>query len=433
MPESTQLKYRAFLSYAHVDALWAKWLHVHLEAFRIDEDLVGRKTSLGVVPRALRPIFRDRDDFSGGQKLIDATIAELDQSAALIVLCSAISAQRPAVQQEVRLFRSRHPERPVVPVIVDGAFPANFPPALQFEVGRDGAITDRPVTFLGPDLREAGDGKNLGLAKVVAGLTGLDTDVVFRRAERQRHRRRRILTAVTFAIFIVVLSLGGWAELQRHRFATYLELAKSFNAFQVTDVTEGWDDPRLLAQDTLVALREIVSSRSGFGSVKILWFDNRPDLSTAAKQRFLDGMRGVGISIWPQNDISVAREAVRGNFDLVIANYGGPTEKFAYQLLAEIAKKEPAPPLVVYGLEPNPRFAREARCYGAVARATTVDTLFSAVVRALATDTRPRVSDDLRERCIAEEIRPYNTPEWRHWLEDQRAGRSATIPKLNWN
>ena len=55
-------KYRAFLSYAHADIKWAKWLHGRLEAFRIDEDLAGRATPLGPVPKSLRPIFRDRDD-----------------------------------------------------------------------------------------------------------------------------------------------------------------------------------------------------------------------------------------------------------------------------------------------------------------------------------------------------------------------------------
>ena len=81
-----------------------------------------------------------------------------------------VSAGRPAVNEEVRLFRSRHPERPVIPVIVDGSWPENAPPALRYELGTDGKVTDRPITILGSDLREGGDGRALGLAKVVAGL-----------------------------------------------------------------------------------------------------------------------------------------------------------------------------------------------------------------------------------------------------------------------
>jgi len=71
------LKYRVFLSYAHADASWAKWLHGRLESFRFDKELIGRKTSLGTVPKTLRPIFRDREEFSGGHGLTTATIAAL--------------------------------------------------------------------------------------------------------------------------------------------------------------------------------------------------------------------------------------------------------------------------------------------------------------------------------------------------------------------
>ena len=83
MPAPAQFRYRAFLSYPHADTRWAKWLHNKLEGFRIDKDLVGRETELGPIPKTLRPIFRDREDFSGGHTLTAATIAALDASAAL--------------------------------------------------------------------------------------------------------------------------------------------------------------------------------------------------------------------------------------------------------------------------------------------------------------------------------------------------------------
>jgi len=114
-----QFKFSAFLSYAHADARWGAWLHKRLEGYKLDRELVGRVTPRGPVPKTLRPIFRDRDDFSGGQALTDATIAALDASAALIAVCSTVAATRPAVNEEVRLFRSRHPGRPVIPVIIE--------------------------------------------------------------------------------------------------------------------------------------------------------------------------------------------------------------------------------------------------------------------------------------------------------------------------
>src|SRR5262249_41400116 len=145
----------------------------------------------GPVPKGLRPIFRDRDDFSGGHALTDATLAALDSSAALIALCSTVAATRLAVNEEVRLFKSRHPDRPIIPVIIEGDTPGNFPPALRFALAPDGSVTDQPVTILGPDLRVNGDGRDLGVAKIVAGLTGLGTDEIVKRAERSRRRMLR--------------------------------------------------------------------------------------------------------------------------------------------------------------------------------------------------------------------------------------------------
>src|SRR5512135_2947756 len=156
-------KYRAFVSYSHADTQWAKWLHRGLENFHIDRDLVGRQTATGTIPKSLRPIFRDRDEFTAGHTLSDQTQAALEASQALIVICSPASAKSRYVNEEIRLFKSRHAERPVIPLIVAGK-PGDselecFPPALKFRLDADGQITDRSVELLAADVREEGDGK----------------------------------------------------------------------------------------------------------------------------------------------------------------------------------------------------------------------------------------------------------------------------------
>jgi hypothetical protein len=88
LTEPIAFKYHAFISYSHADTSWAKWLHRALENLRIDKDLVGRATATGTIPISLRPIFRDRDDFTAGHTLTDQTLAALDGSAAPIVICS---------------------------------------------------------------------------------------------------------------------------------------------------------------------------------------------------------------------------------------------------------------------------------------------------------------------------------------------------------
>src|SRR5580704_16424312 len=179
----TQFKYRAFLSYSHADAAMAQRVHRRLESFHIDKELVGRVTPAGPIPKALRPIFRDRNDFDAGSSLGAETGTALDGSAALVLLASPHAARSKYANEEVRLFKSRHPDRPVIPLIVDGkpgdAEKECFPLALRFAVTPDGAITDTPTDVLAADLREKGDGFELALAKVVARLIGLAPDDVY--------------------------------------------------------------------------------------------------------------------------------------------------------------------------------------------------------------------------------------------------------------
>jgi tetratricopeptide (TPR) repeat protein len=213
--EAVSFKYRAFLSYSHKDTSWAKWLHGRIEGFRVDKDLVGRDTPMGPIPKNLRPVFRDRHDFSAGGALRDQTIAALDASAALVLLCSPASAKSAAVNEEVRQFISRRPDRPVIPLILDGT-PSDekhecFPKTLRFAIAADGAVTDQPLDVLAADAREAGDGRELALAKVVARLIGLAPDEVFRRAERERRRRGRVRNGVTAALALLALVASGSA------------------------------------------------------------------------------------------------------------------------------------------------------------------------------------------------------------------------------
>ncbi len=215
LPEPTVFKYRAFISYSHADTDWAKWLQRGLESFKIDKDLAGRETARGAIPETLRPIFRDREDFTAGEALPAQTLAALDASRALIVVCSPDSARSAYVNEEARLFQSRHPDRPVIPLIVGGK-PGDpdlecFPPALKFQLDAKGRVTKKRVELLAADAREEGDGKDLALAKVIAGLLGLSSDDVFRRAERERRvaaRRRRRVQAV-FGALALLLILGG--------------------------------------------------------------------------------------------------------------------------------------------------------------------------------------------------------------------------------
>jgi formylglycine-generating enzyme required for sulfatase activity len=218
MAEPTALKYRAFISYSHQDTTWAKWVQRGLESFKIDKDLAGRETARGPVPDSLRPVFRDREDFTAGAALPEQTLAALDVSSALIVVCSPDSARSNYVNEETRLFKSRHPARPVIPLIVGGK-PGDperecFTPALRYKLDPKGRVTKKRVELLAADPRDEGDGKELALAKVIAGLLGLSSDDVFRRAERERigaaRRQRSIQLAFGALGWLLLVGLVGW-------------------------------------------------------------------------------------------------------------------------------------------------------------------------------------------------------------------------------
>lgn len=225
MAEPIALKYRAFLSYAHADTSTVKRLHRALEGFRIDKDLIGRATAQGPIPKTLRPIFRDRDDFTAGHSLTEQTLAALDSAAALVVICSPVSAKSHYVNEEIRLFKWHHPDRPVIPVIIDGKPGGGenecFPRALLFTVAPDGTITDRPEDDqLAADVREAGDGFPLAVAKVVARLIDLPTDEVFRRAERDRRRHARIRNGVVASLALLAVAAVSSAAYARQQLMT---------------------------------------------------------------------------------------------------------------------------------------------------------------------------------------------------------------------
>jgi hypothetical protein len=112
----------------------------------------------------LRPVFRNREDFTAGEALPEQTLAALDASNPLIVVCSPDSARSNYVNEEAHLFKSRHPDRPVIPLIGAGK-PGDperecFAPALKFKLDAKGRVTKKRVELLASDAREEGDDRH---------------------------------------------------------------------------------------------------------------------------------------------------------------------------------------------------------------------------------------------------------------------------------
>lgn len=204
--------YVAFISYSHKDSAMGRWLHRKLEGYRLPKRLAGTQGEDGEVPERLTPIFRDRDELPAASDLSERVRAALAVSRNLIVVCSPNSAASPWVAKEIATFRELHPDRPVFTVIVEGEPGQCFSPAL-LEGGAEP---------LAADLRKAGDGRRLGLLKLVAGLAGVGLDALVQRDAQRRMRRVGYLTALVVAAmvvmaFLTVLAIRARAEAERQR------------------------------------------------------------------------------------------------------------------------------------------------------------------------------------------------------------------------
>jgi hypothetical protein len=183
---SSTYRYKAFISYAHADEKWARWLHRALESYRPPKRLVGTTTPMGEVPPRLAPVFRDREELASSTDLGADLTAALEASAAQVVICSRASARSHWVNEEILAFKRLGRAGRIFSLIVDGEpYSSNsadtadeecFPPALRYHLDADGELSDRPAEPIAADARPGKDGKNHAKIKLLAGLLGVGFD-----------------------------------------------------------------------------------------------------------------------------------------------------------------------------------------------------------------------------------------------------------------
>jgi tetratricopeptide (TPR) repeat protein len=200
---ASEPRYTAFLSYSHKDSAAAARLHRRLESYRLPRRLVGMPSARGRVPERLWPIFRDREELPAATDLSETVREALAQSGALIVLCSPYSAGSLWVAEEVDVFRRLHPDRPILAAVLSGDPPACFPKVLR-AFGQDGTWHEPLAT----DLRREGDGPQLGVLKLIAGVTGVGLDALVQRDAQRRVRRVTAVTAAAVAAMLLMAVLA---------------------------------------------------------------------------------------------------------------------------------------------------------------------------------------------------------------------------------
>jgi hypothetical protein len=225
------VRYTAFLSYSHKDAAAAGKLHRRLEAYRMPKRLVGTQGARGPVPARLSPIFRDREELPAATDLSETVREALDQSGALIILCSPAAAESLWVAEEIATFRRLHPDRPILAAILDGDPPECFPKPLR-AFGRDGTWHEPLAT----DLRPGKDGKQLGLLKLVAGITGVGLDALVQRDAARRVRRITTLSMLTLIAMLIMTALAAVALDARREAERQRAEAEGLVEFMLTDL-----------------------------------------------------------------------------------------------------------------------------------------------------------------------------------------------------
>lgn len=201
-------RYRAFISYAHSDERWAKWLQSSLERYRAPKRLARREGVDEGGSNRLFPIFRDRDELASSADLSQSIQDALERSDALIVVCSPAAAKSKWVNEEIRVFQSLGRGSNIYCLLVEGLPDSTapdpvFPPALLH--ASSGEALPEP---LAADVSPVADGKRGAMLKIAAGLLSVGIDDLKQRDAQRQLKRRSLVAAGSMVIATVTLALA---------------------------------------------------------------------------------------------------------------------------------------------------------------------------------------------------------------------------------
>jgi hypothetical protein len=203
-----QHRYRAFISYCHQDRKEAARLQTTIENFRPPADAV----SAGPVTERIRPIFRDREVLGSSHDLSAAIRDALEDSSALIVVCSPRAAASKWVAAEVAHFAARRGLENIFCLIVDGEPNATDPAQECLPEPLRYAQSGREV--LAADARAKADGWRDAVLKIIAGLTGLPFAALARREQKKQRRRAIILSTAGILLAAIFGALSIYSARQ---------------------------------------------------------------------------------------------------------------------------------------------------------------------------------------------------------------------------
>lgn len=204
--KTTKYKRYAFISYSHKDIKEAKWLHKHLEYYKLPNDIFNEYDEKN---RYLRPVFRDKEDIGTGV-LKSVLRKELEVSKYLIVICSPNSAQSIYVSQEAQVFIDQGRIKHIIPYIIDGIPKSGgvkecFPKSLITHIEN---FPDDEL--LGANINEVGRQK--AFIRIVSSLLNVEFDALWKRHKREQLKRWFCNSVLSTAVLFAFISLYNYMK-----------------------------------------------------------------------------------------------------------------------------------------------------------------------------------------------------------------------------
>ena len=210
MPASTS--FALFISYAGADkdiTIDGKRIRAVNELKRCLEQHVHPTGKEQYRKRRFR-VCTYEEDFDLDETVRAEIRSKLEQSNALLVLCSSEAADSEYVQFEIETFAEMKPDRPIVgaamTLLPERAFPKYFKPD---QIGAD--LQLKP----GMSQREWRRQLRMESHKIVAAAWGLSVTVVHNRFEAARRRRRISILAVAATVLILLFGLYKFDRMRR--------------------------------------------------------------------------------------------------------------------------------------------------------------------------------------------------------------------------
>ena len=213
--------YSAFISYRHTlpDEAIAKKLHTYIENYAIPGS-ISRATGKKKMGR----VFRDQEELPLSTDLGNDIRAALDNSEWLIAVCSPRYLESRWCMAELEYFISIGRKDHILVILAEGDPKDSFPPQLRYNLV-DGKWVE--VEPLAGDVRAASIGESLKKlksekARILAPMLGVSFDQLRQRA---RKRKKRIITAVAAAAFVLLAGFLSYALIKNGQVTRQRDIA----------------------------------------------------------------------------------------------------------------------------------------------------------------------------------------------------------------